>query len=224
MSTAQKYRKKPVEIEAMQWDGTVTEGQEIMHWAAKASGMTVPPEYLNDTPRGPVGIYTPRGLDPYLSIITLEGTMTARPGDFIIRGVQGEFYPCKPDIFEQTYEEALTPTDDEREAWLSSFEGWTPEQVKLTPYHASRVIATLLDALRRTEVPEPSVLPTFFAPKPGSTTNRLVSEPQGEPSDAQVLAALNAWNVINPGESLSDYADANVSHMRAALRAAGGVR
>lgn len=48
--------------------------------------------------------------------------------------------------------------------------------------------------------------------------------PQGEPSDAQVLAALNAWNVINPGESLSDYAYSNVSHMRAALRAAGLVK
>lgn len=43
---------------------------------------------------------------------------------------------------------------------------------------------------------------------------------QGEPTDNQVLAALNAWNVINPGESLSDYADSNVAHMRAALRAA----
>jgi hypothetical protein len=39
-----------------------------------------------------------------VSIDTLEGTMTAMPGDWIIRGVQGEFYPCKPDIFEATYE------------------------------------------------------------------------------------------------------------------------
>ena len=40
-----------------------------------------------------------------LRIGTLEGTMTAQLGDYIIRGVNGEFYPCKPDIFEKTYEE-----------------------------------------------------------------------------------------------------------------------
>ena len=40
----------------------------------------------------------------YIEIDTLEGTMRANLGDFIIKGVQGEFYPCKPDIFEQTYE------------------------------------------------------------------------------------------------------------------------
>ena len=39
-----------------------------------------------------------------ISIPTLEGTMIASPGDYIIRGVQGEFYPCRADIFEQTYE------------------------------------------------------------------------------------------------------------------------
>lgn len=40
----------------------------------------------------------------YILIRTLEGTMTANPGDWIIKGVNGEFYPCKPDIFEKTYE------------------------------------------------------------------------------------------------------------------------
>lgn len=40
----------------------------------------------------------------YIEIDTLEGTMRADLGDFIIKGVQGEFYPCKPDIFEKTYE------------------------------------------------------------------------------------------------------------------------
>ena len=43
--------------------------------------------------------------NPTLKIQTLEGVMTASVGDFIIKGVKGEFYPCKPDIFEQTYEE-----------------------------------------------------------------------------------------------------------------------
>lgn len=40
----------------------------------------------------------------HINIDTLEGTMRADPGDFIIKGVNGEFYPCKPDIFEKTYE------------------------------------------------------------------------------------------------------------------------
>lgn len=42
--------------------------------------------------------------EPTLTIQTLEGNMTARLGDYIIKGVNGEFYPCKPDIFEKTYE------------------------------------------------------------------------------------------------------------------------
>lgn len=44
---------------------------------------------------------------PYLLIETLEGRMRANPGDWIIVGVQGEVYPCKPDIFEQTYEKYI---------------------------------------------------------------------------------------------------------------------
>ena len=43
--------------------------------------------------------------NPYIKIETLEGTMKASVGDYIIKGVNGEFYPCKPDIFEKTYEE-----------------------------------------------------------------------------------------------------------------------
>jgi hypothetical protein len=43
---------------------------------------------------------------PWIAIQTLEGEMAAQPGDYIIKGVQGEFYPCKPDIFEATYEAA----------------------------------------------------------------------------------------------------------------------
>jgi hypothetical protein len=41
---------------------------------------------------------------PHIAIRTLEGTMAALPGDYIIKGVQGEFYPCKPDIFQSTYD------------------------------------------------------------------------------------------------------------------------
>ena len=77
-----KFRKKPVVIEAVQWDGT-TEG---------AAGVI-------DFSLG-VCIFS-KG---HMAINTLEGLMTVSPGDWVIRGVKNEFYPCKPDIFEATYE------------------------------------------------------------------------------------------------------------------------
>ena len=75
-----KYRKKPVVIEAIQWDGVNI--QEIM-------------DFVNTALKVHEG---------YLLIPTLEGIMQASEGDYIIKGVKGEFYPCKPDIFEKTYE------------------------------------------------------------------------------------------------------------------------
>lgn len=81
-----RYRKKPVEVDAWVWDGTFEAVSEI----AKA-GLRIDP-------------LIPPTEDHKLPIQTLEGTMTASLGDYIIRGVQGEFYPCKPDIFEATYE------------------------------------------------------------------------------------------------------------------------
>lgn len=77
-----KFRKKPVEIEAWQWDGS--------------SIRNLRPQWLQDAN---VLMSTDK-----LLIDTLEGTMTAQPGDWIIKGVKGEIYPCKPDIFEETYE------------------------------------------------------------------------------------------------------------------------
>ena len=78
-----KYRKKPVIIEAVQFDGT----DESVDWLL--------PQLIS----GEIGRATNK-----LYIKTLEGTMTANIGDYIIKGVNGEFYPCKPDIFEATYE------------------------------------------------------------------------------------------------------------------------
>jgi len=78
-----KYRKKPVVIEAIKWDGN---------------------NYLqmDDFIGSNNNLYTK---NKKLNIVTLEGTMTANIGDYIIKGVEGEFYPCKPDIFHKTYEE-----------------------------------------------------------------------------------------------------------------------
>ena len=81
-----KYRKKPVVIEAVQWDGVVI------------------PDELSDWIKGSNRKFDHDGDD--LIIHTLEGDHRANPGDWIIKGVQGELYPCKPDIFEVTYEAA----------------------------------------------------------------------------------------------------------------------
>jgi hypothetical protein len=85
-----KFRKKPVVIEAMQFDGTHATASPIYRWSGG-----------NHTLEDPICYDNAKGL---LLIKTLEGVMTAQPGDWIIRGVKGEFYPCKPDIFSATYE------------------------------------------------------------------------------------------------------------------------
>lgn len=83
-----KYRKKPVVIEAWQWNG-----QDQREW----------PNWIEDWERD--GRYvTWNSASEEMTIPTLEGDHTATKGDWIIRGIKGELYPCKPDIFEATYE------------------------------------------------------------------------------------------------------------------------
>ena len=89
-----KFRKKPVTIEAMHFSKGSGPGigYEIAAWCGGRFNTDVKPSDHTDVR------YT-------ISIPTLEGVMTADEGDWIIRGVAGEFYPCKPEIFEATYEE-----------------------------------------------------------------------------------------------------------------------
>ena len=82
-----KFRKKPVVIEAVQWNNTQIVCPPGPEWFVEAEQ------------NGVVKL-----VGHSLFIVTLEGEMEARPGDWIIRGVKGELYPCKPDIFEATYE------------------------------------------------------------------------------------------------------------------------
>ena len=82
-----KFRKKPVAIEAMQFDGSRESFDAIVAWSG-ATGW----------------VYEPDSRYRGLVIPTLEGDMEASPGDWIIRGVKGELYPCKPDIFAATYD------------------------------------------------------------------------------------------------------------------------
>lgn len=88
-----KYRKKPVVIEAHRWEPTEN-GRNKNPW---------PRSHLQAL-KFPVSAVSLNLLIP-----TLEGEMMANPGDWIIKGVHGEFYPCKPEIFAKTYE----PLEDE---------------------------------------------------------------------------------------------------------------
>lgn len=85
-----KYRKKPVVVDAMQFTDETKD------------------QVFNFVGCNKVAHFDEVG-DPLLTIQTLEGDMTASLGDWIIKGVAGEFYPCKPDIFTATYYEEVTP-------------------------------------------------------------------------------------------------------------------
>lgn len=93
------YRKKPVIIEAIQYNGLNLEEIE---------------KFTNGNCRIEVYVagYKANAVPPAakVEIYTLEGIMQASINDYIIKGVKGEFYPCKPDIFEQTYEEVINET------------------------------------------------------------------------------------------------------------------
>jgi len=89
-ATPARYRTKPVVIEAMQTDGTLATARLI---EAFSEGKAFPSRYHND-----------RGTCWEMSVRTPEGHMNASEGDWVIRGVKGEFYPRKPDIFDATYE------------------------------------------------------------------------------------------------------------------------
>ena len=86
-----RYRKRPVVIDAVHFNGTEASCIEVT-------------EFLSSAERR----WKPNTLEGGY-IVTLEGEMEFRPGDWIIRGLNGEFYPCKPDIFETSYE----PVEDD---------------------------------------------------------------------------------------------------------------
>lgn len=116
---ATKYRKKPVVIEAMRLPDAYPESvdpssdgyarnldaAEVLDWLREHLGDGFDPiqAEIYGTPSSGWSIDPETG---FVLIATLEGVMQAKPGDWIIRGVQGEFYPIKPNIFDATYEEA----------------------------------------------------------------------------------------------------------------------
>ena len=84
-----KFKKKPIVIEAIQWDESNV--KEILEWC-NSEKRNLHVEYSIILP-------------PRLVIETLEGNMEVSKDDWIIKGVSGEFYPCKPDVFEKTYDD-----------------------------------------------------------------------------------------------------------------------
>lgn len=86
-----RFRKKPVEVEAIEWTGKNM--KEIRKFVGSRAMFQ---EHVQTK-------------EPILTISTLEGSHLASIGDWIIRGIKGEFYPCKPDIFKQTYDLVETP-------------------------------------------------------------------------------------------------------------------
>ncbi|EOB3407481.1 hypothetical protein ACIJDF_002566 [Enterococcus hirae] len=108
-----KYRKKPVVIEAFKLNSRGLIGEEWF-WDAVSENRIITYNFGKNYPQ-----------DAWCEIKTLEGIMVAKTGDYIIRGVEGEIYPCKPDIFEKTYEVASQQSqlDDNQKIvleWLKS--------------------------------------------------------------------------------------------------------
>ena len=91
-----KFRKKPVVIEAIQWTNHAGNFSQILEWSG-SKVTSASPLIWEQTEKEPIGSFC-------LEVKTLEGVMLARLNDWIIKGVNGEFYPCKPDIFSKTYE------------------------------------------------------------------------------------------------------------------------
>ena len=98
----QKWRKKPVVIEAIQWSGE--NKLEVLAFCGTWA------DIYNDAEND----------ETICEINTMEGIMIASVNDYIIKGIHGEFYPCKPSIFAKTYELVVLPNiEDNREAFLN---------------------------------------------------------------------------------------------------------
>jgi len=141
------FTKRPVQIEAFRWTGGPDQEEDPV-WivdAIKAGTVSVSRGIAAEKQKS--GIAYP----PALYINTPEGTMVAHPGDWIIKGVAGEIYPCKPDIFSQTYR-ASTPVQYERPAGdivTALRECNTHDEDALSVMsEAARVLERMRDALR----------------------------------------------------------------------------
>lgn len=128
-----KFRKKPVVIEAIRYDGTPESKNELWEFVHPFV-FTEPADPENQTK-----------IDRDIFISTLEGHMKVSPGDWVIKGVKGEFYPCKPDIFAATYE----PVEEDE----ANQKARTPAQAV---ERAANTLLGIARALRAPESPQPN--------------------------------------------------------------------
>ena len=133
-----KYIKKQVVVEAIQWDGTLEKALEI----SQIDGLNSIIEYYS-TKTVIIGESTSNSVNTSeeiksFKIKTLEGDMNVSNGDYIIKGIKGEFYPCKEDIFKKTYEdfteyvstnELLTDLDNTLESIENNLKSFLPDAV-----------------------------------------------------------------------------------------------
>ena len=135
-----KYIKKQVVVEAIQWDGTLEKALEI----SQIEGLdSVIEYYLTKTVI--IGESTSNSVNTSeeiksFKIKTLEGDMNVSEGDYIIKGIKGEFYPCKEDIFKKTYvdfteyvstNELLTDLDNALESVENNLQSFLPDEVHI---------------------------------------------------------------------------------------------
>lgn len=165
-----KYRKKPVEVEAFKYKGDLLNNgkSRIPKWATEAFA-------------GDVMHYV--GTNRELYIKTLEGEHLVNVGDYIIKGVKGELYPCKPDIFEMTYE----PIPDEE-----------PAQLKPCPFCGGEAVIRTIGPLCNWEAIMHTIEPHshYFADMPdclGSTFIECLSCNCALSADTE-QKAIRAWN------------------------------
>ena len=133
-----KYIKKQVVVEAIQWDGTLEKALEI----SKIDGLNSIIEYYS-TKTVIIGESTSSSVNTTeeiksFKIKTLEGDMNVSKGDYIIKGIKGEFYPCKEDIFKKTYvdfteyvgaDELLADLDNTLESIENNLKSFLPDAV-----------------------------------------------------------------------------------------------
>jgi hypothetical protein len=107
-----KYRKKPMVVEAFRYDGDLID----------INGNYYVPDWAIEAFEKDVLFYDEHNDHPFeLFIKTLEGINHVSVGDYIVKGTQGEFYPCKPDIFKQIYEEIIDDNKKQKETYLSKY-------------------------------------------------------------------------------------------------------
>ena len=135
-----KYIKKQVVVEAIQWDGTLEKALEI----SQIDGLNSIIEYYS-TKTVIIGESTSSSVNTTeeiksFKIKTLEGDMNVSKGDYIIKGIKGEFYPCKEDIFKKTYvdfteyvgaDELLADLDNTLESIENNLKSFLPDEVHI---------------------------------------------------------------------------------------------